>query len=148
MPIHSSVLAWRIPRRGEPAGLPSMGSHRVGHDWSDLAAAGAATFPPNLAQKILSQGRGESRKRGKQVTVAVGKATHFPSMGRGCLGSGVVKSITEFSSFAYAAEPPVEWVWRGGAASPSPQVTVPWTRGQLPNSSFSAPNSLLSVFPM
>ena len=39
MAIHSSVLAWRIPRMGEPGGLPSMGSHRVGHDWSDLAAA-------------------------------------------------------------------------------------------------------------
>ena len=35
----SSVLAWRIPGTGEPGGLPSMGSHRVGHDWSDLAAA-------------------------------------------------------------------------------------------------------------
>ena len=39
---HSSVLAWRIPRMGEPGGLPSMGSHRVGHYWSDLAAAAAA----------------------------------------------------------------------------------------------------------
>ena len=39
---HSSVLAWRIPGTGEPGGLPSMGSHRVGHDWSDLAAAAAA----------------------------------------------------------------------------------------------------------
>ena len=38
----SSVLAWRIPGRGEPGGLPSMGSHRVGHDWSDLAAVAAA----------------------------------------------------------------------------------------------------------
>ena len=36
---HSSVLAWRIPGTGEPGGLLSMGSHRVGHDWSDLAAA-------------------------------------------------------------------------------------------------------------
>ena len=34
-----SVLAWRIPGAGEPGGLPSMGSHRVRHDWSDLAAA-------------------------------------------------------------------------------------------------------------
>ena len=39
MAIHSSVLAWRIPGTGEPGGLPSVGSHRVGHDWSDLAAA-------------------------------------------------------------------------------------------------------------
>ena len=41
MATHSSVLAWRIPRMAEPAGLPSMGSHKVGHDWSDLAAAAA-----------------------------------------------------------------------------------------------------------
>ena len=37
MATHSSVLAWRIPVTGEPGGLPSMGSHRVGHDWSYLA---------------------------------------------------------------------------------------------------------------
>ena len=42
METHSSVLAWRIPGTGEPGGLPSMGSHRVGHDWSDLAVAAAA----------------------------------------------------------------------------------------------------------
>ena len=41
MAIHSSVLAWRIPGTGEPGGLPSMGSHRVRYDWSDLAAAAA-----------------------------------------------------------------------------------------------------------
>ena len=41
MATHSSVLAWRIPGTGEPGGLPSMGWHRVGHDWSDLAAAAA-----------------------------------------------------------------------------------------------------------
>ena len=41
MATHSSVLAWRIPGMGEPGGLPSMGSHRVRHDWSDLAAAAA-----------------------------------------------------------------------------------------------------------
>ena len=37
METHSSVLAWRIPGMGEPGGLPSMGLHRVGHYWSDLA---------------------------------------------------------------------------------------------------------------
>ena len=42
MATHSSVLAWRIPGTGEPGELPSVGSHRVGHDWSDLAAAAAA----------------------------------------------------------------------------------------------------------
>ena len=43
MATHSSVLAWRIPGTGEPGGLPSLGSHRVGHDWSDLTAAAAGT---------------------------------------------------------------------------------------------------------
>jgi len=37
MATHSSVLAWKIPGMGEPGGLPSMRSHRVGHDWSNLA---------------------------------------------------------------------------------------------------------------
>ena len=41
MATHSSVLAWRIPGTVEPGGLLSMGSHRVGHDWGDLAAAAA-----------------------------------------------------------------------------------------------------------
>ena len=39
MATHSSDLAWKIPGTGEPGGLPSMGSHRVGYNWSDLAAA-------------------------------------------------------------------------------------------------------------
>ena len=41
MAPHSSTLAWKIPQMEEPGGLPSMGSYRVGHDWSDLAAAAA-----------------------------------------------------------------------------------------------------------
>ena len=39
MATHSSVFAWRIPGMGQPGGLPSMGSHRVEHDGSTLAAA-------------------------------------------------------------------------------------------------------------
>ena len=39
MATHSSILAWRIPGIEEPDGLLSMGPYRVGHDWSDLAAA-------------------------------------------------------------------------------------------------------------
>ena len=45
MATHSSVLAWGIPGTGEPGGLLSMGSHRVGHDGSDLAAAGGTKIP-------------------------------------------------------------------------------------------------------
>ena len=64
MATHSSVLAWRIPGTGEPGGLLSMGSHRVGHDWSDLAAAAAAAWVyfqirPCIAKHLsfLSRGR-------------------------------------------------------------------------------------------
>ena len=46
MATHSSVLAWRIPGTGEPGGLPSMGSHRVRHDWSDLVVV--VFLPPKL----------------------------------------------------------------------------------------------------
>ena len=54
MATHSSILAWRIPGAGEPGGLPSMGSHRVGHDWSDLAAnyGGGNEDNSDLLQKI------------------------------------------------------------------------------------------------
>ena len=51
MATHSSVLAWRIPGMGEPCGLPSMGSHRVGHDWSNLAAAAAEGKEPGREDK-------------------------------------------------------------------------------------------------
>ena len=50
----SSVLAWRILGMGEPSGLLSMGSHRVGHNWSDLAAAAAASFL-NCCRKLKSR---------------------------------------------------------------------------------------------
>ena len=50
MATHSSVLAWRIPGMGEPGRLPSMGSHRVWHDWSDLAAATAYPFSRGSSQ--------------------------------------------------------------------------------------------------
>ena len=53
MATHSSVLDWRIPGMVEPGGLPSMGSHRVGHDWSDLAAAAAAA----LKNKVYIKGK-------------------------------------------------------------------------------------------
>ena len=61
MATHSSVLAWRIPGTGEPGGLPSMGSRRVGHDWSDLAAAAASMksrlkcFLRNLFHMIITE---------------------------------------------------------------------------------------------
>ena len=56
MATHSSVLAWRIPGTGEPGGLPSVGSYRVGHDRSNLAAA--ASHLPVGRTPLLEDGRG------------------------------------------------------------------------------------------
>ena len=53
MATRSSVLAWRIPGMEKPGGLQSMGSHRVGHDWSDLVAV--AAWPPNYRWESNSQ---------------------------------------------------------------------------------------------
>ena len=60
MATHSGVLAWRIPGMGEPGGLLSMGSHRVRHDWSDLAAAAATLRRVSPSCPLLS-GRAETR---------------------------------------------------------------------------------------
>ena len=60
MATHSSVLAWRIPGTGEPGGLPSMGLHRVGHDWSDLAAAATAyTYERDTKGRDIQRGGGD-----------------------------------------------------------------------------------------
>ena len=53
MATHSSVLVWRIPGMGEPGGLPSMGSHRIGYDCSDLAAKDIQITKKHM-KKILS----------------------------------------------------------------------------------------------
>ena len=82
MATHSSTLAWRIPGTGETGGLPSMGSHRVGHDWSDLAAAATAELvlklklqyfghlmqrADSLEKPLMLWGIGGKRRRGPRM---------------------------------------------------------------------------------
>ena len=73
MATHSTVLAWRIPGMGEPGGLPSMGSHRVGHDRSDLAAAAALSairVVSSVSEVIdISSGKKILRRGGKNTRV-------------------------------------------------------------------------------
>ena len=64
MATHSSVLAWRIPGTGKPGGLPSMGSHRVGHDWSDLAAGSSSSSSSSIPQLSVSYTINEWMGRG------------------------------------------------------------------------------------
>ena len=63
MAAHSSVLTWRIPGTGEPGGLPSMGSHRVGHDQSDLATAAAPSLSCRPCELSKSYGEEEGEER-------------------------------------------------------------------------------------
>ena len=60
-------LAWRIPGMEEPSGLLSMGSHRVRHDWSDLAAAAASQC--STAEKRMSGSRGKNYLMGRKQTI-------------------------------------------------------------------------------
>ena len=57
MATHSSVLAWRVPGMGEPGGLLSMGSHRVGHDWSDLVQQQQQSYKECRSQKVYCTAR-------------------------------------------------------------------------------------------
>ena len=93
---HSSVLAWRIPGTEEPGGLPPMGSHRVGHDWSDLAAAAAAgssvhgvpqarilewvaiSFKPNKHFKKLTNEMTSGALKGSDIFLVIWKVNFTP----------------------------------------------------------------------
>ena len=80
MATHSSILAWRISGTEEPGGLPSMGSHRVGHDWSDLAAAAAAYWeicPGGSDGKESSLGWEDPLKKGMETHPSI-LAWRFP----------------------------------------------------------------------
>ena len=75
----SSVLAWRIPGTGEPGGLPSMESHRVGHDWSDLAAAAPWKKSYDQSRQHIKKQRHYFANKGTSF-----KAMVFPVAMYGC----------------------------------------------------------------
>ena len=96
MATHSSVLAWRIPETGEPGGLLSLGSHRVGHDWSDLAAAAAASSSPceQVAYEFISSSSNYSSSRlnhsscfpfPQPICSFLGKLVHYSSCKLNCI---------------------------------------------------------------
>ena len=101
MASHSSVLAWRIPGTAEPGGLPSMGSHRVRHDWSDLAAV--------AADSIL-----KSRDITLPTKVCLVKAMNLPVVMYGC-ESWTIKKAERRRIYAFEL-----WCWRR-------LFRVPWT---------------------
>ena len=89
MATHSSVLAWRIPGMVEPGGLPSMGSHRVGHDWSDLAAAVAAAAAWGKSYFTTENTRQKEKPESGGVgTTRLGHSENQPTPGDGRLCGG------------------------------------------------------------
>ena len=70
MATHSSVVAWKIPGTVEPGGLPSLGSHRVRHDWSDLAAAAWSRINQRGGRE-----RGQTRASGSGISASSWKQT-------------------------------------------------------------------------
>ena len=109
MATHSSVLAWRIPGTGEPGGLPSIGSHRVGHDWSDLAAAAAVQCGlSNKSPTGMSEGDGR-RKLGLWIWIMlemIGKVLHSINEEQRTF-SGINKALKKRKHYVYLTN--VEW---------------------------------------
>ena len=79
MATHSSVLAWGIPGTGEPSGLPSTGSHRVGHYWSDLAAAAAVL---KASSRCLQEAHGWSDRCSWHVSYQLCLPRSSPTLAR------------------------------------------------------------------
>ena len=117
MATHSSVLAWRIPGTEHPGGLPSMGSHRVGHDWSDSAAGAVCSYrglPGGPVVENTPANAGDARDAG-----LISGSGRSPRVGNGnplqysCLGNpiergawwaavhGVAKGRTRLSDWTH-----------------------------------------------
>ena len=120
MATHSSALAWRIPGTVEPGGLPSVGLHRVGHNWSDLAAAAAISLGMGWVWSIMRQDPVVETRPFSETQAHVGLAlvvnrttspSLCPSWGQPPVGHGVPGRGTGHSRISS----PRESGWRGTA---------------------------------
>ena len=133
MATHSSVIAWRIPGMGEPGGLLSMRSHRVGHDWSDLAAAAAPDliFLANLLPQSSPLSKGQLWRSigiphssvGKESACNAGDTSSISGSGRSA--GGEIGYPLQYSWVPLVAQlvknPPAmreTWVWLLGWEDP------------------------------
>ena len=134
MATHFNVLAWRIPRTGEPGGLLSLGSHRVGHDWSDLAAAASACLQASsFVSSILSKG-------GRSVSHPILSRSSRPclvKLAQGCSSSpsSLCKCLWNlggvgiYSSTAVGPTPRQDIIWREIVVvgfMDNPLLYLPW----------------------
>ena len=121
MAIHSSVLAWRIPGTGKPDGLPSMGSHRVGHDWSYLAAAAAVPIKlTTITERGGGKGKKKEKKNPKESTEQFKKNNKYFSW----VTAVRVLSLAESHSPPYLPRMPSNGVLTSGPAVRAPQILI------------------------
>ena len=125
MATHSSVLAWRIPGTGKPGGLPSMGLHRVGHNWSDLAAAAAAAsvnvFPGGSVGKELACNVGDPLEKVQLIHLTVPRQREMKAWAYGI----VSPSLCEHTSCGEHNMRDVSLLTLSWAGLPVPLLT--WT---------------------
>ena len=109
MGTHSSVLAWRILGTAEPGGLPSLGSHRVGHDWSDLAAAGLFESLGRGSGSVFTWSRGGLVS--KSCPTLCNPMDYSPpgSSVHGIFQARILESVV--ISFSRGSSPPRDWTW-------------------------------------
>ena len=105
MATQSSVLAWRIPGTREPGGLLSLGSHRVGHDWSDLAAAAAAAWCYKGRTIMISAGI----KKRKGIRSGHGPGCDDKWLWRRVKNGGATVPNLFFPSFLVIKSPSFSW---------------------------------------
>ena len=108
MATHSSVLAWRITGMGKPGGLPSMGSNRVGHDWSDLSAVAAAW---NLNREIWPWEYKMKQAKGQQSLPreCTGHGKHpFPTAQEKTLHMDITRWSIPKPDWLYSLQPKME----------------------------------------
>ena len=146
MATHSSVLAWRIPGTVEPGGLPSMGSHRVGHDWSDLAAAVwliSLSFIPCRSIHVVTDGKSLfffmeelfiSRPQVCLMSLVLDPSTPLPLQpSKNGIKLGICEYPFNFICLQYRRPGFDPWVrkiiWREGMATHSSILAwrIPWT---------------------
>ena len=120
MATHSSVLAWRIPGMAEPGGLPSMGSHRVGHDWSDLAATAAGGKGKKTRILVLALPKNDS---GQGTSPLISKMAR-KEMKTGREGSYVLMGVNNVTvkrvcgAYQHSVPHPSQWMMVRATSSP------------------------------
>ena len=161
MATHSSVLAWRIPETGEPGGLPSMGSHRVGHDWSDLAAAAAAASAQGHWPRWKHLGHSSTGTYACTVPGSTAlSAKHVDIQGfshrepRFVMAVKVPNLISSLISFAFWTHQPTNSLLfekpktpasLSSVAQPYPTICDPWTAAHQASLSITNSESMLKL---